>query len=456
MPRRGEVVRDRRRSTRNIHVGRVSVFFRGASWYVYYREGGKAKRVRIGPDKAEAERRAAEINAQLAHGLPSAYGFERIAVLELRRLWLEYHEMVRRSSVATVRRYRAATEHLLAFLADEHPRLKADALTPQVAESFVKYLRSQKVGANGHGKARRRRMRDKGIIFVLSTCRSLFNYAARQRHLPPYARNPFAELGIERMRNEDAKPKGIFTPDEEVAFLKACDPWQLRVFATLAFTGMRSGELCHLLIKDVDWGARIIHIRNRSDLGWKTKTRNERRVYLIDGLLDVIRQAVGKRRYGPIFLARKYAEGGAEPPLVGMCVPGLAAELRARAAAAVGRNGHGSPREVTDREAKHLWRDMGASNPRDVRREFMRVTKKMGRPDLTCPKSWRHQLVTAMQEADVDPFARKEIIGHTRLETTAIYTHTREATLGKAMEKVAGLRATTLGAIAAGLSPGSS
>ncbi|MHC4251766.1 MAG: hypothetical protein ACYS9X_21815, partial [Planctomycetota bacterium] len=63
MGRSAHVSWDRRKSRRNIHVGKVSVFFRGASWHIYYRENGKARRIRIGPDRKEAENRAAEVNA---------------------------------------------------------------------------------------------------------------------------------------------------------------------------------------------------------------------------------------------------------------------------------------------------------------------------------------------------------------------------------------------------------
>lgn len=69
MPSGTVVLRDRRGSPRNIHVGQVSVFRRAASWCIYYRENGKPRKFRIGPDRREAEQRAAEINAQLAHGL---------------------------------------------------------------------------------------------------------------------------------------------------------------------------------------------------------------------------------------------------------------------------------------------------------------------------------------------------------------------------------------------------
>ena len=86
MSRSVGVLADRRRSARFVHVGHVSVYPRAASWWIYYRENGKVVRVRIGPDRKEAERRAAEINAQLAHGVPSSFGFERVRVEGLRRL----------------------------------------------------------------------------------------------------------------------------------------------------------------------------------------------------------------------------------------------------------------------------------------------------------------------------------------------------------------------------------
>ncbi len=40
MSKRRDVAWDHRRSRKNIHVGKVSVFFRGASWHIYYRKDG--------------------------------------------------------------------------------------------------------------------------------------------------------------------------------------------------------------------------------------------------------------------------------------------------------------------------------------------------------------------------------------------------------------------------------
>ena len=51
------VVRDRRRSRKYIHLGKVTVVSPGASWYIYYRDNGGAPRISVGPDRKEAEGR---------------------------------------------------------------------------------------------------------------------------------------------------------------------------------------------------------------------------------------------------------------------------------------------------------------------------------------------------------------------------------------------------------------
>jgi integrase len=436
---------DRRRSSRNVHVGLVTVFFRGASWHIYYREGGRPKRVRIGHDLDEAKRHAAEVNAQISHGLPSAFGFERLSVVELVEHWLEHHEYVLRSAVPTIRRYRSAVAHMTRFVEATSPRLTADAFDTRMAEAFVKHLRTTVTSPNGHPNAAKRTLRDKGICFILGATRALMNFAARQRHVPPYAKNPFSEIGVERMRIEDAKPIAVLGPEEEAAFLRACSPHQFRVFFTLGFTGMRPGELCHLLVDDVDVAARTLHIRNHPQLGWRTKTRTERRVFLFDELLAVLRDAIAGRASGPVFLAARFAAGTSAPMLAGLDERALIDELRRRVAWPVVEAGRVAGRAAEEREAKRLWRDAGALTPKRVRTEFMRVARRIGRPDLTCPKLWRHQMVTSMQSADVDLMTRKAVVGHTRTETSEVYTHVQDATLSAGMMKVVGYRPLAVG-----------
>jgi len=104
-----------RANTKSFRVGRVRAYQRGSVWYLCYRENGRRRQPRIGPDRDQARKSAAEINAQLEVGVPSALGFEPVSLVELRQRWLDHHEHVRRSSVRTIDRYRSATPSKLTF-----------------------------------------------------------------------------------------------------------------------------------------------------------------------------------------------------------------------------------------------------------------------------------------------------------------------------------------------------
>lgn len=299
----------RAKKSTSFRVGRVRAYLRGRVWYLCYHECGRRHQPRVGPDRDVARQMAAEINAQLEAGAPSALGFEPISILDLRQRWLDHHEHVRRSSLQTIRRYRAATEHLINFVTHVRPLRRASDFRPIHGEEFVRYLRSLQVAPNGHRNAAKRRLRDNGIKYILETCSTLFNYAARHRHLPPYVENPFHTIEISRIPVEDSKPVVAFTIDEEEQFLQTCDDWQFPIFATLFMTGVRPGELTHLLLPDnLDLESWWLYIRNKPGLGWKVETRNERDIPLMPSLIQVLRLTVGERSTGPVFRQRRCAE----------------------------------------------------------------------------------------------------------------------------------------------------
>ena len=91
------------------------------------------------------------------------------------------------------------------------------------AEAFTRYLRSLEVSPNGHPHTARRRLRDRGIQFILETCRALYRYGPRRRHLQPYADNPFAAVPVAKLTIEDAKPIFVFDAQTELAFFRAAD-----------------------------------------------------------------------------------------------------------------------------------------------------------------------------------------------------------------------------------------
>jgi len=95
----------------------------------YFREAGVPVRRRVGRPEDEAGLLAAQINSQLASAGLTMFSFTPLPGAELRRRFLEHHELVLRSSLATVRRYRAATQHLEDFVAKRCRSIRATRAT---------------------------------------------------------------------------------------------------------------------------------------------------------------------------------------------------------------------------------------------------------------------------------------------------------------------------------------
>ncbi len=375
----------RRRSPQRKRVGRVSYYQHHGAWYLYYRDGQRPVRQRVADDEATAAQIAAQVNAQLASSAPTTFSFQSITIEELRRCFLTHHEQVLKSSLATVNRYRTATQHLENFAREKGANKGAHELN---ASHFVVWLRQLEISPNGHPHTEKRSLRDKGLRYIIDVCRSLYAYAAKHRHLPPYADNPFLKLDIDRMRIEDAKPIYVFDHDSELAFFKQADDWAFPVHLVLAKTGIRVGELIHLQIEDLDLDAGWLHIRNKTALGWKVKTRRERMVPLIQEVSMVLKRVMGDRTAGPLFLRHHFNHQ--ESLLGNVSQDSLEQTLRDRLkqAAAVAN----APLTPTDqaRLARSVWQDAGAIKADRVRTSYIRTAKRARLPAITCPKSWRH------------------------------------------------------------------
>jgi integrase len=429
--------RRRKRPARQ-RVGRVSYFLHHGAWYLYYRDGAVQKRVRVGQDEAEAARLAAEQNVELARGLVSpARVFEPITVSQLRQRFLDYHEHVVRSSLATVNRYRTATAYLETFSARTGQPVPAHEIQ---ADQFLRWLRGVQIAPNGHPHSRQRPLRERGIRFILNTCRSVYQYAGKRRHLPPYAENPFSELADRKLHDDDSKPVYVFDQMTEHQFLAEADDWSLPINFVLAKTGLRPGEMAHLLIEEVDREAGWLHVRGKPELGWRVKTRRERAVPLVAEVIGVLRTVVGDRVDGPVFLRPRFQ---VELSPLGKCNrQQMTAVCRDRVSLLEQELGRTLSRQEAARVAQKVWHDAGAIRPDDIRRSFIRIAKAIGLSGVTCPKSWRHTFATVLQDANVDPLIRQITMGHSpsgdgkdALRMTSVYTHTRPETQKREIER---------------------
>ena len=170
------MARPKRAPSLRFRVGRISVYPHRGAWWIYYRDGGQQVRCKVAPTREEAEQVAAQANAQLTSRAPTLLAFTSIGVPELRQKFLDYHEHTLGSSVATVRRYRAATQHLEDFAARQPRPPLAHEVRP---DAFAAYLRKVEVAPNGHHNTERRRLRDQGVQFILETCRSILRLHRR-------------------------------------------------------------------------------------------------------------------------------------------------------------------------------------------------------------------------------------------------------------------------------------
>lgn len=425
----------------SFRIGKVRGDLRGKIWYLTYQENGKRLRPRIGPDKDHARQMAAQINSQLESHTHSVFNFEPVQIDELQTRWLNHHEQVLRSSLQTIRRYRAATTHLINFVREKGGASKTSQFQARHAEEFVHYLRTINVAPNGHENSQKRPLLDKGIKYILQCCRSMFGYAIKRRHLSPYADNPFSCLDLDRIPIENAKVVSIFSPDQEKAFLEACDDWQFPIFLTLMLTGLRPGELTHLLLPDdLDLKTGMLYVRNKPHLGWQVKTRNEREIPLIDELRDVLKITVGNRHTGPVFLQRRYSPASAQSEINGQTEKQLEELLQQLVAQEEAISGKAINRSQWMKLSRKIWRDGGALKTDRIRTEFMKLTKEIDLPQLTAPKSLRHLFATCLQDGGVDPLIRSELMGHSTSATngashglgmTATYTHSRPETIRK-------------------------
>lgn len=70
--------RKKKSASQRQRVGKVAVYQHHGAWYLYYREAGHAKRLRVSSDLATAQQMAADVNSKLTCGLKSPFSFEPI------------------------------------------------------------------------------------------------------------------------------------------------------------------------------------------------------------------------------------------------------------------------------------------------------------------------------------------------------------------------------------------
>ncbi|TWK34814.1 site-specific integrase [Bacillus licheniformis] len=227
----------------------------GAKWYYRYDivdpTTGKRKQKEVGGfrTKAEAEEEAKRIQYELLQG---TYIEEKeITFEEFSKEWLIWYENTGKVKVSTIR----VRKHEISRLMDYFQYLKMKDITRKQYQEALNDLKARGYAENTIEGAHR-------------TGRMIFRRAVELEVIKTdpteYAIIPKVQKTVEELEQEKELPK--YLEKEELAhFLSIIPDHQMDIrdypiFLTLAYTGMRAGELCALKWSDIDFEEQTISI----------------------------------------------------------------------------------------------------------------------------------------------------------------------------------------------------
>ncbi len=233
---RGSIVKRCLVCRRNGQTGLSPCAHREAIYSIVYRaENNRQKWETVGPNKKEAEKRLAEINAQLNSGTfhqPTEILFEDFAAK-----WLEQYA----KSAVKISTFKSYSNTIRVQLL---PVFKGFPIHKISIESIQRFIA-------GSLKERKPKTVNNALILL----KTMFKYARRWKYI---RENPALDVD-----NVPLEPQEMdfLKPDEVRKFLQyAREPFKV-LFLTAILTGMRRGELLGLQWGDIDWQSNTIFIR---------------------------------------------------------------------------------------------------------------------------------------------------------------------------------------------------
>lgn len=407
---------------------RVRIYERTAHYILQYwdKSAGRNLSVRVDGDLVAAIVRAREIEVRLEQFRTSGEVRRRIRHRELVERFRE--DLDRRANAGeldprTVSRYGSALAHYLGFV----DQLQVSAAFPaashvnrEFALQFAAYLVNLKISPNGHPHAERRPM--SSGKFVQDTVRAMFTWAAdaeRGGLLGTGFRNPFGG----RRQSRQSQSEFLFgEPDISTgmaaAFLLACDWYQLPLFATLAFYGLRAAEPRFLFREHLVDG--WLEVPSIPGLEYFTKGRRDKRLPLIVPVESLLAPShASDHTGGLLFVRRPVAEGRERPSLLHQPLERLVAvfegRCQKRSSASVGQR-HAMRDEIV--------REAGGIDYDHVEGEFHRLARRLGWPAKATLKDFRHLFSTLLQNGGMAEFYRRYLMGHSPGRAAiGAYTH---------------------------------
>jgi hypothetical protein len=388
---------------------KVRIYRRHNYYILQWWEGGSGRTQchRVNGDLIAAITEARNIDTRLQQVGSSGRGHERVTHEELVERFLADAELrATAGSIApkSVDRFRSALRHYREFVSrTDTRRLEPQSVNREFAMQFSAWLRQQSVAPNGRG-AKRHPMRSTAI--VLDIVRAMYEWAADPQRgglMPLGFGNPFRRSVIHRRAMlRDILGEPDITVPMASEFLRACDPYQLKLFAPLLLWGPRPTELIWMFAEHVDDS--YLRLNCIEQLNYTTKGLRNKALPWLPCLRSLLLPQGQKG--GLLLLRRSVAEGVERPPLLGSTLIELIHEYRNRCAKQLSLTA-GAMQRVRD-EVLH---DAGSLSYKCIDLEFRSLANRLGWPRTATLKDFRHLAQTCLDNGGLSREQRQFLLG---------------------------------------------
>jgi site-specific recombinase XerD len=241
-----------RRTYKNKRTGEVCTA--KPYWAEYFANGRQYQEPLGANNKAEATKAAYALADRLERGQQKVQDSRRT----IQELADSYYENCKGRGRAkkTLVKYNGQLDRFKRWCESEGIR-RARTFSPDDLFAYRAYL------------SEKHQLSDKSIYNETIVIKQLFKWATRHGYL---SRNLLEPIHFEKVKS----PKQpCFTIEQVELLISNSEEWAVPMFATLAFTGIRIGELQQLQWEDVDFDSNVIHI-HRGGSGDRPKDKEDR------------------------------------------------------------------------------------------------------------------------------------------------------------------------------------